>query len=46
MCIRDRSNVIDVSHVTVPVTARLPDEVIAPQPTVPNPLTLPLVSNV
>ena len=29
-----------------PVTAKLPLEVTAPQPTVPNPLTFPLVSNV
>ena len=40
------SNVIEVSPVIVPVTAKLPEEVIAPQPTVPKPLTLPLVSNV
>ena len=38
------SNVIDVSPVIVPVTAKLPLEVIAPQATVPNPVTFPTVS--
>ena len=40
------SSVKDVSPVIVPVTARFPLVVIAPQPTVPRPLTLPSVSNV
>ena len=40
------SKVREVSPVIVPVTARLPDDVIAPHPTVPKPLTFPLVSNV
>ena len=40
------SNVRLVSPVNVPVTLKLPLLVIAPQPTVPNPDTLPLVSNV
>ena len=40
------SSVNEVSPVIVPVTAKLPDVVIAPQPTVPKPLTFPLVSNV
>ena len=40
------SNVKEVSPVIVPVTARLPPLVIAPQPTVPSPDTLPLVSKV
>ena len=40
------SRVRDVSAVIVPVKARFPLEVIAPQPTVPRPLTLPSVSNV
>ena len=40
------SSVNDVSPVIVPVTAKLPLEVIAPHPTVPNPDTFPLVSKV
>ena len=40
------SNVIEVSPVIVPVTAKLPLLVIAPQLTVPNPETFPLLSNV
>ena len=40
------SKVIDVSPVIVPVTAKLPVDVIAPQPTVPNPETFPFVSKV
>ena len=40
------SNVIEVSAVIVPVTAKLPPDVIAPQPTVPKPETFPSVSNV
>ena len=40
------SSVKEVSPVIVPVTARFPLDVIAPQPTVPSPLTLPSVSNV
>ena len=40
------SKVIEVSAVIEPVTAKLPLVVIAPQPTVPNPETLPSVSNV
>ena len=40
------SSVKDVSPLSVPLTTRLPLDVIAPQPTVPSPLTLPSVSNV
>ena len=35
-----------VSPVIVPVTLRLPEDVIAPEEIVPKPVTLPLVSNV
>ena len=40
------SNVIEVSPVIVPVIAKLPLLVIAPQLTVPNPITFPFASNV
>ena len=40
------SKVIEVSAVIVPVTAKLPLDVIAPQPTLPKPVTFPSVSNV
>ena len=40
------SSVKDVSPVIVPVTAKFPLEVIAPQPIVPKPETFPFVSNV
>ena len=40
------SSVNEVSAVIVPVIARFPELVIAPQPIVPKPLTFPLVSNV
>ena len=40
------SSVKEVSPVIVPVTAKFPEEVIAPQLTVPNPETFPFVSKV
>ena len=39
------SNVREVSPVIVPVTAKLPLDVIAPQPTVPKPETFPSETN-
>ena len=39
------SNVIEVSPVIVPFIAKLPLLVIAPQLTVPNPVTFPFASN-
>ena len=40
------ASLMTAEPIVKPVPVTTPDEVTAPQPTVPNPVTLPLVSNV